>query len=145
MNLSTLCGLQAQQKLDGHTSFQGLPISVENRKGSVRKGKCEKGKPHTCWRTKMQAHYGFLTNGMKGVDGDKLDIFIGPNPGARTAFVVHTKKAPTFKDFDEDKCFLGWNSAAEAKKAFVENYGKHKAEKGAKRQHDSIQFDGSKY
>lgn len=71
----------------------------------------------------MSAHYGYLTNGVKGVDGDKLDVFIGPNPNASTAYVVHTKKAPAFKDFDEDKCMLGFDSAHAAKKAFVKNYG----------------------
>jgi len=123
MNLSTTLDLQAQYKLDGRTTFQGLPISVENQKGSVRKGKCEKGKPWSCWRTRMTAHYGYLTNGMKGVDGDKLDVFIGPDENAKVAYVVHTKKAPTYKEFDEDKCMLGFGSAAEAKKAFIANYG----------------------
>jgi len=71
----------------------------------------------------MRAHYGYLTNGIRGVDGDKLDVFIGPNPNATTAYVVHTKKAPAFKDFDEDKCLLGFDSASTAKKSFIQNYG----------------------
>jgi hypothetical protein len=123
MNLSALASLQCQYRLDGRLVYQGLPISVENRKGSVRKGKCEKGKPHTCWRTKLTAHYGYLTSGMIARDGDKLDVFVGPDPNAKTVYVVHTKKAPAFQVWDEDKCMLGWSSAAAAKKAFVENYG----------------------
>jgi hypothetical protein len=122
VNLSTLCGLQAQHKLDGHTSFQGLPVSIENKKGSVRKGKCEKGKPHTCWRTKLQAHYGYI-RGVPGVDGDSLDVFIGPDANATTAYIVITKKAPEFEKPDEHKVLLGWNSADAAKKALIENYG----------------------
>ena len=123
MNLQSILEMQANYKLEGRTEFQGLKISIENKKGSVRKGKCEKGKPWSCWKTNMTAHYGYITDGVEGVDGDKLDVFIGPNPNAGVAYVVHTKKAPAFKDFDEDKCMLGFNSAKEAKKAFIENYG----------------------
>jgi hypothetical protein len=122
MDLVTLSQLQANYKLDGKTEFQGLPISIENRKGSTRKGKCEKGKPWSCWKTKMSAHYGYI-RGVPGVDGDALDCFIGPNAKAKTAFVVHTLKAPEFKKHDEDKVMLGWNSAAAAKKALIANYG----------------------
>ena len=39
-------------KLQGKTNFQGLPISIENRKGSVRTGKDDGGHE---WRTKMAA------------------------------------------------------------------------------------------
>jgi hypothetical protein len=123
MNLHTIVELQANRKLQDRIVFQGLHVSIENRQGSVRKGKCEKGKPWSCWRTKMKAHYGYLTNGIVGVDGDKLDVFIGPDAKAKNVFVVNTRKAPTFKNFDEHKCMLGWNSAKEAKKAFIDNYG----------------------
>jgi hypothetical protein len=137
MNLSFLCELQAAYKLDGRTVFQGLPISIENRKGSVRKGKCEKGKPHTCWRTKMSAHYGYI-KGVPGVDGDALDCFIGPNPNSKTAYVVTTLKAPDFKQPDEHKVMLGWDSAAAAKKALIANYGGDARHFGSL---DAIPFD----
>lgn len=122
MNLGAICELQANRRLDGRLLYQGLPISVENRKGSVRKGRCEKGKPHTCWKTKMTAHYGYL-KGVDGVDGDSLDCFIGPDPNAATAYIVVTKKVPDFEQDDEHKVMLGYNSAKAAKAALIENYG----------------------
>ena len=137
MNLAALASLQANHKLDGRFVYQGLPISVENRKGSVRKGKCEKGKPWSCWRTKMSAHYGYI-RGVPGVDGDALDVFIGPNPSAKTAYVVTTLKAPDFKKGDEHKVMLGWDSAAAAKKALIENYGGDARHFGSM---DAVPFD----
>jgi len=98
--------------------FQGLQISIENRKGSVRSGVAPDGKK---WSTKMTFDYGYA-RGTQGVDGDHVDVFLGPNPNAKMAYVVHTKKPPDFKVFDEDKCFLGFDSAEAAKKAFYANY-----------------------
>ena len=42
--------------------FMGLPITIENRPGSVREGIDQDGHP---WQTKMHAPYGFL----RGTEG----------------------------------------------------------------------------
>jgi hypothetical protein len=116
-----LVQLLAQRALEGKIVFQGLQVSIENGKGSVRKGVGKDGKP---WSVKMTWPYGYIRR-TAGVDGDHVDCFIGPNLQATTAYVVHTKE-PTTGGYDEDKCMLGFDSAAAAKKAFLENYSSAK-------------------
>lgn len=105
--------------LQGKTNFQGLPIDIENRKGSVRKGKNEDG---TEWKTKMKHPYGYV-RGTKAVDGDELDVYVGPKKDAPKAFVVH-QKDPETKKYDEDKVMLGFKTKAEARRAYLAHYDK---------------------
>lgn len=109
--------IQEGRKLQGKTEFQGIPISIENRKGSVRSGKGPEGD----WKTKMKHPYGYI-KGTRGLDGDQLDCFVGPDENVGFAYVVHTKKPPDFKKNDEDKVMLGFSSAKTAKKAFLQHY-----------------------
>ncbi len=115
---STARDLHANRKLHKRIVHQGMHISVENRAGSVRSGVDPTGKT---WRTKMQHDYGYV-KGSKGLDGGGVDCFVGPNPTAKMAYVVHIMKPPDFTKFDEDKCMLGFNSAREAKKALLVHY-----------------------
>jgi len=71
----------------------------------------------------MKYDYGYV-KGSKGMDGGGVDCFVGPNPMAQMAYVVHIKKLPDFKKFDEDKVMLGFNSKKEAKHAFLIHYDK---------------------
>jgi hypothetical protein len=120
MNLATTISIYANRKLHKRVKFQGLDVSVENRVGSVRKGK----DPHWGeWSTKMLYDYGYI-KGSKGMDGGGVDCFVGPNPSAKMAYVVHIKKLPDFKTFDEDKVMLGFDSKKAAKKAFMAHYDK---------------------
>lgn len=100
--------------------WHGLDISIENPAGSIRRGVDDGGNP---WRVKLTHDYGYLRK-TRGVDGDHLDVFIGPDNHAAYVYVVHTLKAPDFVDYDEDKCFLNFPSFQSAKKAFVSNYDK---------------------
>lgn len=110
--------LVANRKLEGRTRFQGLLISIENQRGSTRSGVDKNtGK---AWSTKMTWPYGYIRMS-EGVDGDHVDCFIGPNERAKNAYVVHQVN-PKTKEFDEDKVMLGFDSPAEAKKAYLENY-----------------------
>jgi hypothetical protein len=104
-------------KLQGQTEVQGIPVAIENRKGSVRKGKDADGKP---WRTKMIHPYGYI-KGTKGADGEEVDAYVGPKKDAPAAFVVHQRDKETGK-YDEDKVMLGFPSKAAAKKAFLAHY-----------------------
>ena len=104
-------------KLDLRTKFQGMPVSVENDVGSVRSGTSPDGKE---WSTKMKAQYGYL-RGTRGVDGDELDVFIGPNADSDKVFIMHMLD-PKTGNYDEDKCILGTDSRTEARKLIGAHY-----------------------
>jgi len=72
-------------KLQGELKFQGLDVAIENRKGSVRKWYDPHGKEKGS--TKMHFSYGYI-RGSKGVDGDHVDVYIGPNPLATKVFIL---------------------------------------------------------
>ena len=93
-------------KLAGLTSFQGLPISIETKKGQVRKGQNHDGTP---WQVVMPADYGYI-KGTKGADGQHVDCFIGPLKDAKFAYIFHINNDAT-GDYDEDKALLGFKSA----------------------------------
>lgn len=113
--------LRENRKLHGRTTFQSLPISIENRKGSVRKGTDDDGEE---WRTKMKVPYGYIP-GTEGVDGDALDVFVGPDEDAAFAYIVHCN-TPDGTKFDEDKVMLGFSSSKSAKQCFLQHYDDNK-------------------
>jgi len=104
-------------KLQGHDNVQGLRIAIENRKGSVRRGKDEDGHE---WSTKMIHPYGYLV-GTTGADGEPVDCYVGPDKEAPNTFVVHQHK-PDGTGFDEDKIMIGFPSKKEAKEAYLKHY-----------------------
>jgi len=104
-------------KLQGRTNFQGLDISIENKKGSVRRGVDKDGHK---WATKMHYDYGYARK-TEGKDGDFLDIYLGPDKDSKKVYIVHQNDPVTGK-YDEDKCMLGFDSAEEAKQAYMKQY-----------------------
>ena len=108
-------------KLQGHTEFQGIPIAIENQKGSVRKGVDKDGKP---WRTVMKLPYGYVKK-TKGADGEEVDVFVGPHKDATHAFVVHQHKADG-TGYDEDKVMLGLRNLKDATKRYLQHYNSKK-------------------
>ncbi len=104
-------------KLQGRMTLHGMEISIENRKGSVRRGVDKDGHE---WETKMHYAYGYV-RGTVGKDKDHLDCYIGPDPESEKVFVVHQNDPVTGK-YDEDKTMLGFNDAAEAKAAYLKQY-----------------------
>lgn len=111
--------VEKSHKLHGKVEFQGLPISIENRAGSARHwydpNSGEKGS------TKMKYPYGYI-RGTLGTDGDEVDVFVGPDKDSTKVFVVTQMKKPGFKEVDEQKVMLGFQSAAEAKTAYLDHY-----------------------
>jgi len=99
----------------GTIEFKGLTVHVENKPGSVREGKN--------WRTELKLPYGEIM-GSKGVDGDKVDVYVGPWRDAENVYVVHQNFVGGPKDgkYDEDKVMLGFRSADEAKAAYLAHY-----------------------
>jgi hypothetical protein len=104
-------------KLQGHMDVQGIPIAIENRKGSVRKGTDSDGHE---WRTEMKAPYGYV-KGTKGKDGEEIDAYVGPKLDAPDAYVVHQHNDDG-KGHDEDKIIFSVESKEEAKKLYLQHY-----------------------
>jgi predicted RNA methylase len=108
----------------GHVRIGGLDISIENPAGSERKGVEASGKP---WSVTMKDHYGYV-RGTVGKDKDHIDIFVKAGtpaelPNDSSVFIVDQKK-PGNGHFDEHKVMLGYDSQAEAEKAYKANYSK---------------------
>lgn len=100
----------------GHVEIDGLQISIENPKGSMRRGKDPNGTP---WETEMKNTYGYI-KGTTGVDGDKIDVFLSDNPTDGDVYVVDQYN--TDGTFDEHKVMYGFTSATEAEAAYLSNY-----------------------
>ena len=104
-------------KLQGRRKWNGLDISIENRKGSVRKGTDKDGHE---WAITMKHPYGYI-RGTEGTDGDHLDCYLGEHEDAPQVFIIHQNDPLTGK-YDEDKVMLGFRDWTEAKKAYMEQY-----------------------
>lgn len=103
----------------GEVKLPGLPtISIENPVGSIREGKTAEGK---AWKTEMVHHYGEF-DGPTGADGDKVDVFIGPDLKSKVAFVIHQLNEEG--DFDEHKVMVAFKDEDAAKKGYLANYQK---------------------
>lgn len=105
------------RKLHNRYEYQGLPISIENERGTVRRGVDPDGEP---WSTVMQFAYGYI-RGTEGVDGDHVDCFIGPSPDSRMVFIIHQRN-PETGAYDEDKVFLGFRTVREAQESYRLHY-----------------------
>lgn len=103
----------------GKVRLHGLDISIENPKGSTRKGKDQDGKE---WSSEMKHHYGDI-KGTTGADGDSIDVFIGDNPESQKVFVVD-QVDPKTGNFDEVKVMMGFDDAETAKSGYLSNYDK---------------------
>lgn len=101
----------------GRVVYQGIPIGVENPAGSVRHWRDASGGEGS---TRMLYAYGFV-EGTRGTDGDEIDVFVGPNPDAPIAWVVH-QQDPKSGLYDEDKVMLGFDSEAHALAAYRQHY-----------------------
>jgi len=96
--------------------FAGLPIAVENARGSTRHWTDAEG--NETGATHMLHDYGFI-EGVMGSDGEEVDCYIGPTEDAPDVHVVHQLRAPDFKVHDEDKTMIGFPDAASAKEAHL--------------------------
>ncbi|TGM05994.1 chromosome partitioning protein ParB [Leptospira barantonii] len=102
-----------------HIWFRGLPITIENKKGSYRTGTDPDG---NTWKNKIHYDYGYLKR-TKGADGDHVDVFVGPDNESDVVFVINQKN----KDgsFDEHKVMLGFHDEKAARAGYLKNYSKN--------------------
>lgn len=95
--------------------FQGMKVRIDRPKGFEQTGVDDDGKS---WKRVYRYDYGFLPK-TKGGDGDGVDVFIGPNTGAHTAFWAIQKDKNG--KFDEYKVLVGFSDRAAAKKAYLQH------------------------
>ena len=103
----------------GHVQVGAFDVTIENPKGSVRRGVDADGKK---WETTMTHTYGYI-RGTTGVDGDHIDVYISSDVddwNGRKAFVVDQYNPDG--SFDEHKVMLGFNDRDEAFSAYLSNY-----------------------
>ena len=98
--------------------WNGLELAIECPAGTTRSGVDRDGIP---WQTRMLYPYGYVV-GSKGVDGDAVDVYVGPNPDAEFVYVVHQRKVNRWDQYDEDKVMLGFDSLGDAEQAFLAHY-----------------------
>ena len=101
----------------GHVVYDGLPVSIENPKGSTRRGVAPDGSP---WEVAMPGDYGYIKNS-KGADKDHVDILIGDKPPNGKVFVVDQNDPATGK-FDEHKVIAGVGSVGEAARLYAKGF-----------------------
>ena len=111
------------RKLHGRRNWNGLELSIENRKGSTRHWYDVAAKREGT--TTMKWPYGYIRR-TEAADGEHVDCYVGPDDAAKFVYVVHQLAAPEFKSYDEDKVMLGFPSRAEAKRAYLDHFDHEK-------------------
>lgn len=100
----------------GHIKINGFDVTIEQPSGSVRSGKDANGKE---WSQVMNNTYGYI-RGTEGVDGDHIDVFLGPDMNSDMVYVVD--QVNTDGSFDEHKVMMGFSSLEDARSAYLSNY-----------------------
>lgn len=101
----------------GHLKIDGYDISIENPKGSMRRGIDSDGEH---WEIEMQNDYGYI-RGTESVDGDHIDVYLSDNPSEGRVFVVDQIN-PDTGEFDEHKVMYGFADEQSARDAYLSNY-----------------------
>ena len=99
----------------GKFIISGLKISIENPKGSIRKGVSKEG---VVWSNKMPFTYGYF-RGTVGKDGDPIDVYLGPAIDEMFDVYVIDQVEENTRAFDEHKVMFGFKTADEAHKAYL--------------------------
>lgn len=107
--------------LQDTTSWRGLDIGIENKKGTTRKGSDPDGNE---WESTLTADYGYFKN-VAAHDGDDLDVFIGPHPEEEDQVYIVRQVTPGTDEFDEYKVLVGFTSQDEALNTYLGNYDRY--------------------
>ena len=114
---------EAQKKAGNYKKekrkLRGLTVSIENKKGSKRSGKNEKGES---WEVTMKNDYGYFNRSL-GKDGDHVDVFLSDKPEEGNIFVIDQSNDKG--KFDEHKVMMGFKTEADALKNYKSNYKKN--------------------
>lgn len=101
----------------GRLTIHGLQIAIENPVGSYRSGTSQDGKN---WKRRLTCDYGYFC-GSKAVDGDAVDVFIGPDLDSE--FVVAIDQMIDGK-YDETKFVMCVKTQELGEKLYLSNYEK---------------------
>jgi len=106
-------------KVTGHVNFQDIPIAIENAPDTIRHWKAPDG---TEGNTHMLFAYGYVENS-GGMDGDEVDVYVGPDPRAQMVYVIHQQN-PNTGIYDETKTMLGFPSEQMAVEAYKYHFNR---------------------
>lgn len=109
--LPTEAQIEAGNYKKGHISVSGLDISVENPAGSHRRPE---------WPM-LKAHYGYLKR-TTGADGEHIDVFVKAHLQDDWQGTIWVIDQHVDGQFDEHKVMVGYDTEAEAREAYSENY-----------------------
>jgi hypothetical protein len=112
MNLEQSLAFNAMQK--EYRTVCGMKIAIEVRAGDIRKGTDKHGRP---WQVRMPFAYGRI-QGTKGMDGEAVDVILGPLQNPKKVWVVRMPP----NNGNEDKVMLGFASERQAVRAFLRCY-----------------------
>jgi len=102
----------------GSFTLFGMKITIENAKGSTRKGVDPDGKS---WECTMNNTYGYFNNTI-GNDGDQIDVYLGDDLANGKIFVIDQLNKD--KSFDEHKIMFGFEDKDLAEKEYNLNFEK---------------------
>ena len=108
----------AKREVKKRLNFQGMDLAIEFPKGSKRSFEDDRGR--TQYKT-MHADYGEIA-GTHGLDGDALDVYVGPDKTSDHVFVVTQMKKNDWDKVDEEKCILGVKTIADARALYLKHY-----------------------
>ncbi|WP_104019135.1 PLxRFG domain-containing protein [Roseovarius nitratireducens] len=109
---------EAENYKTGKAEWQGRTLSIENRKGSMRRKVGPDGE--TAWEVEMPAHYGRILK-TEGADGDHVDFYMGDNPASESVWVIDQMDADTGR-YDEHKVMLGFDNANAAAETYMDGF-----------------------
>ncbi|WP_143486034.1 LPD38 domain-containing protein [Pseudomonas sp. PA15(2017)] len=109
--------IEAGNYRKGHVRVGGLDITIENPRGSVRRGKRPDGSE---WAHEMSDHYGYIRR-TEGADGEQVDVYVGPRDDAAQVFVVDQVNQGD-GSFDEHKVMIGYPDRESAIAAYRSNF-----------------------
>jgi len=96
------------------TEYRGLPIIIQWPKSSIRVGEHEDGTP---FKSEMKADYGYIPGTKANGDEERLDVYIGPDEDAKSAYVIEQLKNDG--SFDEYKVMLSFKSLEDAEEMYL--------------------------
>lgn len=99
-----------------HDSFRGIPVVIENRKGTYREGTDPNGEK---WSVLMHGDYGYIPDTAAAGDKEGLDVFIGDDETSDYAYIVEQLWDG---EFDEYKVVLGCSTLEAAEELYLSNY-----------------------